>query len=495
MRFLRWLLLIAIAPLALAQSIDTRAVDRLVQHTLDAWHIPGAAVAIVINDKVVYANGYGVREIGKSDRVTADTLFEIASTSKAFTSAAAAILVDEKKMSWDDPVRQYIDYFHFTDPCADSLVTLRDLVSHRSGFARHDELWDNTAFPREQIIRAVGSLKVAKPIRTAYQYNNVMFMTAGEAVGAAAKMPFDTFRKTRLFDPLAMTSTLTSSRAFLATANHASGHQWDWKAQTIKVQPYQDVDNIGGAGDIKSTVRDMAQWVRFQLGDGVLDGKRILSADALNETKTPQFVLKVDPELDPDTNIRSYAMGWNVQDYRGELMIAHAGALNGYRTQVALLPHQHAGMVVLLNAGRGYAAIAIRDSLTDLILGRPTKDWDAFYLAADRSGDAKAETRKQERDAKRRRDTHPSRELAAYAGTYTHPAYGPMTVALENGALFLRWQRVNAPLTHFQYDTFSALDDANDVDEQVAFRFSDDGNVKMLTIWGEEFAKSDRLSS
>src|SRR5437763_1711753 len=162
MRFLRFLLLIAIAPFALAQSLDTHAVDRLVQHTLDAWHIPGAAVAIVINDRVVYANGYGVREIGKSDRVTADTLFEIASTSKAFTTTAAAILVDEKKMSWDEPVRQYIDYFHFTDPCADSLVTLRDLVTHRSGFARHDELWDNTAFPREQIIRAVGSLKVAK---------------------------------------------------------------------------------------------------------------------------------------------------------------------------------------------------------------------------------------------------------------------------------------------------------------------------------------------
>ena len=488
MRFLRLLLLVAIAPLAFAQSIDTGAIDRLVQHTMDTWHIPGAEVAIVIDDKVVYANGYGVKEIGRSERVTPETLFEIGSTTKAFTTTAMAILVDAKKMNWDDPVRQHIDYFHFSDPCSDSLVTLRDLVSHRTGFARHDELWDNTSFPREQIIRAVGSLKVAKPIRTAYQYSNDMFMTAGEAVASAAKMPFDAFLKTRIFDPLGMTSTLTSSQQFLA-ASHASGHHWDAKTQTIAPQPYANIDNIGGAGHIKSNARDMAQWLRFQLGDGSIDGKRIVSADALRETRTPQFVLKPDPDLDPETNVRSYAMGWNVQDYRGELLVAHAGAINGYRTQVALLPKQHAGMVVLLNAGRGYAAIAIRNTIADLILQRPPRDWDALFLAADKKGDEKIAAAKLERESKRRHDTHPSRELAAYAGTYTHPAYGPMTVALENDALVLRWQRIATPMQHFQFDTFSAVDAANDLDEQVTFRFGDDGNVKMLTIWSEDFAR------
>lgn len=489
MRSVRLLLLLALAPFALAQTIDTKAVDRIVQHTLDAWHIPGAAVAIVENDKLVYANGYGVRELGKNDRVTAETLFEIASTSKAFTTTSIAMLADEKKMKWDDPVRQYIDYFHFTDPCADSLVTMRDIVSHRSGFARHDELWDNTAFPREQIIRAVGYLKVAKPIRTAWQYNNDMFMTAGEAAGAAAKMPFDAFRKTRIFDPLGMTSTLTSSAAFLAAPNRASGHHWDAKTQTIAVQPYSNIDNIGGAGDIKSNARDMAQWLRFQLADGVIDGKRLVSADALNETKTPQFVLRPDADTDLETNVKSYAMGWNVQDYRGELLVGHAGAINGFRTQVALLPKEHAGIVVLTNAGRGYAGLAIRNAIADMILGRGTRDWDAAFLAADRKGDEKALARQKEREAKRLTDTHPSRELAAYTGTYSHPAYGPVRVALENRALVLHWQRVNAPLTHWQFDTFSALDDANDLDEEVMFRLGDDGNAASFTLWGEEFVR------
>jgi CubicO group peptidase (beta-lactamase class C family) len=422
MRSVRFLLTLtlalALAPLALAQTlaqtIDTKAVDRIVQHTIEAWHIPGAAIAIVENDKLVYANGYGVRELGKSDRVTTDTLFEIASTSKAFTTTSMAILVDEKLMKFDDPVRQYLDYFHFTDPCADSLVTMRDIVSHRSGFAGHNELWDNTSFPREHIIRAVGYLKVAKPIRTAYQYNNDMFMIAGEAAGAAAKMPFDTFRRTRIFDPLGMTSTLTSSAAFLASPNHASGHQWSSKTQTISVQPYENIDNIGGAGDIKSNARDMAQWLRFQLADGVIDGKRIVSAEALNETKAPQFALRTDPDVDLDTNIRSYAMGWNVQDYGGQLLVSHAGAINGFRTQVGLLPKQHAGVVVLLNAGRGLAGFAIRNEIADLILGHPAKDWDAVLLAADKKADDKALARQQERASKRLTDTHPSRDLLAY---------------------------------------------------------------------------------
>lgn len=489
MRSVRLLLLLALAPLGLAQAIDTKSVDRIVLQTLDAWHIPGAAIAIVENDKLVYMNGYGVKELGKTDRVTTDTLFEIASTSKAFTTTAMAILVDEKKMKWDDPVRQHIDYFHLTDPCADALVTLRDIVSHRSGFARHDELWDNTAFPREQIIRAVGTLKVAKPIRTTYQYNNDMFMTAGEAAGAAAAMPFDTFRKTRIFDPLGMTSTMTSSPAFIASPNHATGHQWSSKTQTISVQPYANIDNIGGAGDIKSNARDMAQWLRLQLADGVIDGKRIVSADALNETKTPQFVLTPDADIDLETNVRSYAMGWNVQDYRGDLLVSHAGAINGYRTQVALLPKEHAGVVVMINAGRGYAGLAIRNAIADMILGRGTRDWDAAFLAADKKGDDKALAHRKERESKRRTDTHPSLDLAAYAGGYSHPAYGPVTIGLENGALVLHWQRVKTPMTHWQFDTFSAADDFNDLDEQVTFHLGDDGKIVSFTLWGEDFTR------
>ncbi len=486
-------LLLILATAAFAKDIDPRAVDRIVQDTMKAWKVPGAAVAIVLDDRVVYAKGFGVKELGKPDAVTPDTLFGIASNSKAFTTAAMAILVDEKKMSWDDPVRKYVDYFHLDDPCADSLVTLRDIVSHRTGLSRHDELWDNTNWSREQVIRAIGHVKLSKPIRTAYQYNNIMFMTAGEAVATAAKMPWNDFVRTRIFEPLGMTHTRTSMSDFYAS-DHAIGHNYDRKKDVMVVQPPDDDTALGPAGAIKSCASDMAQWIRFQLDDGTVDGRRIVSADALGETKKPQMIVPMDAdakETNPGTNIMTYGMGWNVQDYRGQLLVAHAGALNRFRSNVALLPEQHAGVAVMINSSRGNAALAVRRAVVDLILGTPQRDWSAFYLNREAEEIAKAEKKKAETEAALPKDTKPSHDLSAYAGVYQNAGYGPATVSLENGSLVLRWQKLLLPMTHWTYDTFSAVSEPDDVDEKVQFQIAPDGEVKSLTIFGEEFAKKD----
>src|SRR5438132_11669892 len=188
MRRITFILLFIAVPLSAQQNFDKLATD-----TLSAWKIPGLAVAVVQNDRVVYINAFGVKEIGKSGPVTPDTLFEIASTTKAFTATALAMLVDQKKLDWDDPVRKYVDYFHLADPCADSLVTVRDIVSHRTGLSRHDELWDYTDWPREQLVRSMGAVKLSKPFRSAYQYQNIMFALAGEVVASASKTPWETF--------------------------------------------------------------------------------------------------------------------------------------------------------------------------------------------------------------------------------------------------------------------------------------------------------------
>src|SRR5438105_6030105 len=193
--------------LAVAQFSD---VDKMASDTMRIWQVPGLAVAIVQNDHVVYMKGFGVRELGKPDPVTPDTLFEIASTTKAFTATALAMLVDQKKLDWDDPVRKYVDYFHLADPCADSLVTVRDIVSHRTGLSRHDELWDNSPWTRDEILHRIASIKLTKPIRSAYQYNNIMFMAAGDVVASAARMSWDDFVRTRIFQPLGMTHTRTA---------------------------------------------------------------------------------------------------------------------------------------------------------------------------------------------------------------------------------------------------------------------------------------------
>jgi CubicO group peptidase (beta-lactamase class C family) len=480
----------ALALLFVSLSAFAQNFDKAARDAFTAWQFPGLAVAVVQDDKVVFLKAYGVKEIGKPEPVTVDTLFGVASTTKAFTATALAMLADEKKLDWDDRVAKHVDYFRLADPCADSLVTLRDLVSHRTGVSRHDELWDNTPLTREDILRRVFSIKLSRPIRTTYQYNNIMFMAAGDAVAAASKMSWDDFIRTRIFEPLGMTNSRTDFSSW-ASSDHATGHRYS--KGTVTVQPMVDDTNLGPAGSIKSSARDMAQWVRFQLGNGAIGDKRLISEEALNETRAPQMALRVEKmqrEVNPFTNVLSYAMGWNVQDYRGELLVSHAGALNGFRTNVALLPHRNAGVVVMANSGRGQGVTALRYALLDEVLrATPRRDWNAAYLAAEKRGEERGEKAIKERDEKRVKDTKPSRALADYAGTYHDDAYGDAVVALENDALVLRWQRMSHPLTHYHFDTFRIISDADELDEVVQFGLGADGSVRTMELFGQEFRK------
>ncbi len=466
------LLFFVLTPAALGQTADLALrAEHLALDAMQKWNLPGLAVAIVKDDKVVLAKGYGVKSAG-GGAVTADTLFQLGSNSKAFTSAAMAILVSEQKMGWDDPVRQHVVYFHLDDSCADSLVTLRDLVSHRTGLSRHDELWDNSGLSREEVIRAIGHVELTKPFRSAYQYNNIMFMTAGEAVAHASGMSWDDFVRTRIFVPIGMVHSTATTAAWLAAKDRATGHRFDPQATTNAVRPFVDYDNLGPAGNIASSAADMAQWLRFQLNDA-----------RLAETKRPQMIIPADPDTNPGTSIQTYGMGWNISDDAGTLLVAHGGALNGFRAQVALLPNEHEGIALMTNTGRGYGVIALRAALIDLLLGRDSRDWNQHYDGVEKKH---AEPRKHDW----RPDTHPSRELAAYAGTYVHPGYGRATVTAEEGALVLRWLRHTMPLVHEQYDTFNAVSEPEEIDEDVQFALGTDGEVKILTMFGQTFVRS-----
>ena len=492
MRLLSAALALALALPAFAQKLDPYNLDKLVGNTLRAWQIPGGAIAIVQNDRVVYVKGYGSKDTSGTDPVGPDTLFQIASTSKAFTTAAMAMLVDEKKLSWDDPVRQHVGYFHLSDPCADAAVTLRDIVSHRTGLTRHDELWDNSPLSREEVIRRMGFVDLTRPFRTAYQYQNIMFITAGEAVANASGMSWDEFVRTRLFVPLAMTRTFTSDAQWEKDTDRAAGHRWDAARNQVLPQRPIDTQTLGAGGAIKSTARDMANWVRFQLADGFFNNHRYVSAEAIAETKMPQTVIRLENatrDSNPETSLISYAMGWVVQDYRGELLVSHSGSLNGFRTHVNLFPKRGIGFVILLNAGRSMAAVALRNSLADMLNGKAARDWNAYYLMLDGRANEKEKKAKEERLAKRRPGTTPSHPLADYAGTYQSPAYGPATVTLVNGQLVLEWSRITVPLTHWHYDTFAAESEIDDLDEMVSFGTGGDGMVKTLTIFGQTFSR------
>lgn len=477
---------------ALGQQIDPKAVDRLLTTTLREWKIPGAAVAIVQNDRVVYVQGYGTKALGATTSpVTADTLFQIASTSKAFTTTAMAMLADEGKLSFDDPVRKHVEYFRLADVCADSQITLRDIVSHRTGLPRRDELWDDTTLSREAVIRSMGHLELARPFRTGYGYHNIMFITAGEAVASAAGMPWDDFVRTRIFQPLGMTRTITSDAEWIRS-DHATGHTYDWKSGNLREQPPIDTATLGAGGAIKSSARDLANWIRFHLAGGVFDGKRLAGEATLAETKTPHSIIRMQGltrELNPETHLMTYGMAWFIQDYRGEQLVAHSGSLNGFRTQVALLPKRNAGFVILINSDRGLAPVALRNALADMLTGKPQRDWSREYLTIDRTADEKDEKDHQALLAKRIEGTSPTRALAGYTGRYTSPAYGAATIALVDGGLLLQWERWRLPLSHFHYDVFRTDSEAHSIQEAVTFTLDDEKKVNGLTFYGERFAK------
>ena len=476
---------------AFAQTINPTAVDAIVQDAMKAWNVPGASVAIIRGNEVLYVKGYGVKDIKTQQPVTPDTIFAIGSTSKAFTTTAMAMLVDEGKMNWDDPVRKHIPWFRLSDPAANENVTMRDIVCHRTGLSRNDLLWYASPWNREEIIRKVGFVKLTQPYRAVYQYQNIMFLTAGFAVGEITKSSWEDFVQRRIFDPLGMKTANFSAPIAEKAADHATPHRKN-KDNQIETMPWRNIDNVGPAGSINASARDLSNWVRMQLGKGMFEGKRLVSEKNLVETHSPQMVIQMN-ELarahNPETNLMSYGLAWTVQDYRGQLLVSHGGAIDGFRARVALLPKQNLGFVLLINSDLTPMLSASTNGLADLLLGAPKKDWVAHFTDVEKKTAAETKQGLAEREAKRFKDTKPSRDLAVYSGTYEDPAYGTAKVTLENGALALAWSSFKVKLEHFHFDTFVVREDRLE-NEQISFTLGADGEVTTMKLLDVEFKKA-----
>lgn len=480
--------------LAAAEPARER-VAQLVEEARKAFAVPGAAVAVVKDGAILYQAGHGVREATKPEALTIHSTFQIASTTKAFTTAAMAMLVDEGKMHWDDPVRKHLDYFRLRDPQADALVTLRDLVSHRTGLPRHDVLWIRTGYDRENLIRRMGGAKPAEPIRTKYQYQNIMFTAAGEAVGKASGIGWDQFVRQRIFEPLGMQDTSTIYAEMIGKVDRAMPHlKRDGKAVPSQWGNY---DNLGGAGSIASSVADMTEWLRLQLALGEHNGKRLVSARNLQETHLPNMfnrLTEAQRDLQPEFTQTTYGMGWSINHYRGEMLVMHAGVLSGFRALVTMVPGRKLGFVVLANLNSTQLPEALTNTLLDEYLDLPkTRDWNAHMLVAVKKSEEKEAAEKRERQAARKRDTRPSLDLSGYVGTYEEPAYGEARVTLKDGKLHLEWARFQAALEHWHYDTFqakplpggaSSLQDA-----MLNFTLNAQGKVERLQLLDQDFGK------
>jgi CubicO group peptidase (beta-lactamase class C family) len=484
------LLLSATAPAA----VDEKAIDSLVQRARQAFHVPGVAVAVVKDGKVVYLKGHGRRDIGKKDAVTPATLFPIASCTKAFTTTGLGILVDEGKAGWDDKVRKHVPYFRLSDPLADRDVRLRDLLCHRTGLGPHLLLWYRAPWSQEEIVRRAGRLPLDKPFRTAFQYQSTMFNAAGAAVASAAKMPWDVFVRKRLLDPIGMRDTVFTTPAALKSADRATPHHFDTDGQ-VGVMPRYPLTVPDPAGSVHSSARDLAKWLLFHLGDGSAGGRRIVSAAALAETHSPQMVARIPADQKaqfPDTVQLSYGLGWVVFDRRGHPLIGHGGAIDGFRTYLVMAPKEKLGIAVLSNLDQTHMNLALANSLLDLLLGLPKRDWNALYLAEqDRLRDAEL-ARGRALAAARRKGTRPSRELSAYAGKYAHEAYGSVRVSLQRGELVWRWNDLRGRLRHWYDDTFLLDDEAVGL-ALVQFRLDGSKAVASMKVAGRLGVEFRRL--
>lgn len=462
----RTLLVAAIFALTLAPSLAAQrrpaqleGFDAYVENAIQEWGVPGLAIVVVKGDAIAMARGYGVRTAGRPEQVDENTVFATGSTTKAFTAALVGMLVDEGKLRWDDPVTRVLPGFQMFDPYVTGEITIRDLLSHRSGLSRGDLTWYGSDLPREEIVNRVRYMKPAWGLRASFGYQNIMYLAAGQVVARIMGASWDDVVRTRLLTPLGMTSTTTSVSALGWSSNVASPHiALDGKAVSV---PYRNIDNIGPAGSLNSTIADYARWIRFQLDSGRLKGKALLSPAALAETHAPNTVIRYEGlarRLNPHTHLQSYAMGWFVQDFRGRELLQHGGNIDGMTALVALMPEERVGLAIFANMNStGLNAALMYSLLERYLLGYQSRDWSADGLRIRRDVERVAREAERRREARRVTGTSPSLSLEQYAGTYHDSLYGEMRVSLEDGHLVARHGEFVGDLEHWNYDTFRAV--------------------------------------
>jgi CubicO group peptidase (beta-lactamase class C family) len=484
--------LLAAAPAA-AQNLPPRAgpppdLDRYIARVMRTFTVPGLAVAIVKDGRVVVTRGYGVRTLGEPAPVDARTLFGIASNTKAFTATALALLVEEGKVEWDAPVIRYLPSFAMYDPYVTRELTVRDLLVHRSGLGlgAGDLLWwPASTYDRAEIVRRLRYIKPATSFRSAYAYDNVLYSVAGEVIRAVSGQTWEDFVSTRILARVGMSGSNVRHSDAARGGNVATPHA-EVGGTVRPVAPFAS-DNVNPAGGINSSAADMAKWVMVQLDSGRLaDGSRLFPPGETRQLwrmVTPLPIGDAVPGLAHlRPNFAGYALGLNVTDYRGRMMVSHTGGLPGYVSKVTMLPELRLGVVVLTNQESGAAFNAITYHVLDHYLGVPPVDYLGIYARSAARVDSLVVVAARTAATTRDSVSGPSLPLARYAGTYTDPWYGEIAVTLEGGRLVMRFSHtpsLTGDLEHWQHDTFIARwrDRELRADAYVTFALNPDGSI------------------
>ena len=493
-------LLLAIPSIVSAQtrsaSDPIRDLDAYTSKAVADWKVPGLAIAVVKDGRIVFAKGYGVRELGKATPVDTQTLFAIGSTTKAMTAASIGMLVDEGKLNWDDRVTKILPGFQLADPYVTRELTVRDLLTHRAGLGNADVLWYRTDNSADEVIRRVRFAEPAYSLRSSFIYQNIMYAVAGEVVAAESGMPWERFVQTRIFSPIGMPNAVPLGDSARRRSNVASPHSS--VGDTVRVIGNASVDAVASAGAVWASVADMARWMRFLLDSGRVDGRRLLKSETYAELFKPETMV-TPAEFYPTARLTkphwtTYAFGWFQEDYAGRMVDFHTGSIDGMVAIIGLIPDERLGVYVLANLDHAEVRHALMYRVFDAYLGNPSRDWSGDLLKLYGGIRAAGDSARRRAEARRIPNTRPSLSLEQYAGTYSDSLVGDVVVSLDNGKLRLRASSTHAgTLDHWEYDTFRLRwDNPWEGTEYTTFTIGRDGVPSRLDFEGATLRRVER---
>ena len=440
-------------------SVTLDGLDQFVPAQMQKWNVPGLAIAVVQNGHVIYSHGFGLRDVKDNLPVTTKTIFAIGSISKSFTSLSMGMLNDEGKLDWDKPVHGYMPEFQMFDPVATERMTPRDLISHRVGMAGHDLVWYSSDFSREDLVRRLRFLQSDHDFRSQYHYNNMLVMTAGSLVGKVSGQGWENFVQQRIFDPLQMTSSNFSDADSQKSSDYAHPYHKDEHSNAVSEIPFHPINSIGPAGSINSNVEDMARYAIFQLGNGKVGDRQLVSEANLKLNHTAQVPMPQgsQKEIGP----RGYAMGWVISSYRGHALWWHNGGIDGFYALLALLPDDNFGVVILTNLlGDDPVPEIVAYHLYDRLFGMDSIDWAKRFEELEAKQRAAEEEESKKEASAHKTNTHPSHDLKDYAGRYENPGYGVITIQANGDGFDATLNQLHFPLRHYEYDIFESPPDS-----------------------------------
>ena len=471
----------------IAQSVkkQVKLLDDYIENALTVWNPPGFAVTVVKDGEVVFKKGYGVTNIETQHPVNENTLFGCMSTTKAFTAAALAMLVDEGKLKWDDHVINYLPDFQLSNPYMTREITVRDLLTHRTGLGNTDYLWAWMKISSDSALYKMRDVKPSYSLRSGFIYQNLMYLAAGKVIEKVSGQSWDTFLKERIYTPLEMNETFAKYEMVKNKENKADAH-WDYEGEIIKIDQLI-ADEIGPAGSMWSSINDIGNWVKFLLNNGIHNGDTLISNKNFKELFKPQQIVPAN-EFYPTQKLTkphwtTYGLGWFQHDYRGKMVQFHTGSLPGMVAIIGLIPEENIGVYVMGNLDHVELRHAIMYTVFDLFLdGKITRDWSTEFKELYTNNT-------NPREPKRILETSASLPISKILGTYKHKQYGIVKIIrTEQGIRFNLNNTVKGTLSHWHYDTYNVNFDLKPYGKvMLTFRMDSQANTSYLEVFGEQF--------